>query len=71
MLMYETETKEMTFNNIEERDKAKELYEGLGWEVIETSTMHFPACNAKGEKSTLTRHYLIVNRFLNHMKMKG
>lgn len=71
MLMYETETKEMTFNNIEERDKAKELYESLGWEVVEASTKHFPIFNAKGDKSTLTRHYLTVSRYLDYMKMEG
>lgn len=69
MLLHETETKEMAFNTLKERDKAKELYESLGWEVIEFCTKEFPVFNAKGNKSILTRFYLTVSRHLNFQRL--
>lgn len=64
MLLHETEIKEMVFDNIKERDKAKELYESLGWEVIECSDKEFPFFDAKGNVFKLTRFYLSVSRYL-------
>jgi len=71
MLLYETETKEMIFDNIEERDEVMRMYESMGWEILDTSTSHFPLFNAKGKLTTLTRYYLTVSRHLNLLKMKG
>lgn len=68
MLLCETEIKEMVFDNVKERDKAKELYESLGWEVLEFCTKDFPVFNARGNLSRMTRFYLTVKRHLNLRK---